>query len=112
MTDPDFPIETARAGIKQEKTKLARIETELNATQIITGPSWSVQDYRTALHDGLGDIAGLLELATPDEKSTLYQLLGLKLTYTRTGPGTGHLAATLRPHLDPRGAVLRVGGGT
>ena len=112
MTDPDFPIETARAGIKQEKTKLARIDAELNATQTITGPSWSVQDYRTALHDGLGDIAGLLELATPDEKSVLYQLLGLELTYTRTGPATGHLTATLRPHLDPRGAVLRVGGGT
>jgi hypothetical protein len=42
----------------------------------------------------------------------LCQLLGLELTYTRTGPRTGHLAATLRPHLDPAGAVLRVGGGT
>ncbi len=67
---------------------------------------------RAALRDGLGDIAGLLDVATDEEKNTLYQHLGLELTYTRTGPGSGHLAAALRPHLEPQGAVLRVGGGT
>ncbi len=74
--------------------------------------NWGTSDYRAALRDGLGDIAGLLDMATTDEKNTLYQLLGLELIYTRTGPGSGHLAAALRPRMEPRGAVLRVGGGT
>jgi hypothetical protein len=110
MKDPDYPIEIAKTALKDEKTKLARIEADVAAARGTTTPSWNVDDYRTALRDGLGDIAGLLDIATDDEKNTLYQLLGLELTYTRTGPGSGHLAAALRPRLEPRGAVLRVGG--
>lgn len=112
MKDPDYPIEIAKAGLKDEKAKLARIEAEIAAARGTTTPSWSVDHYRAALREGLGDIAGLLNIATSDEKNTLYQLLGLELTYTRTGPGSGHLAAALRPRMEPRGAVLRVGGGT
>ena len=111
MKEPDYPIEIARAGLKDEKAKQARIEAEIAAAQGTTTPSWSVDDYRAALRDGLGDIAGLLDIATADEKNELYQLLGLVLTYARTGPGSGHLAAALRPRLEPRG-LLRVGGGT
>jgi DNA invertase Pin-like site-specific DNA recombinase len=105
MKDPDYPIEIAKAGLKDEKTKLARIEVEISAAQANTTPSWSVEDYRAALRDGLGDIAGLLDVAADDEKNTIYQLLGLELTYTRTGPGSGHLAAALRPRMEPRGAL-------
>lgn len=112
MKDPDYPIEIAKTGLTEEKAKLARIEAEIAATRANTATAWTVDDYRQALHDGLGDIAGLLDVATDDEKSKLYQLLGLELTYTRTGPGSGHLAGVIRPRIEPRGAMLRVGGGT
>jgi DNA invertase Pin-like site-specific DNA recombinase len=112
MKDPDYPIEIAKAALIEEKAKLARIEAEMAAARGVTNRSWTADDYRTALREGLGDIAGLLDVATDDEKSKLYQLLGLELTYTRTGPGCGHLAAAIRPRIEPRGAMLRVGGGT
>jgi hypothetical protein len=97
--------------VSDEKAKLARLDAQI-AADLTTPPSWGIEDYRAALQDGLGDISGLLELATSDEKNALYQLIGLRLTYTRTGPGKGHLAAVIRPRLEQRGAMLRVGGGT
>jgi hypothetical protein len=112
MKDPDYPIEIAKAGVKEDKAKLARVEAEMAAAQGTTTRSWSVDDYRTALRDGLGNIAGLLDIATGEERNKLYQLLGLELTYTRTGPGSGHLVGALRPRIEPRRAMLRVGGGT
>jgi hypothetical protein len=111
MRDPDYPIDIAKAGVRDEKAKLARVDAEI-AAGTTTPPPWGVEDYQAALQDGLGDISGLLEVATSDEKNALYQLIGLRLTYTRTGPGKGHLAAVIRPRLEQRGAVLRVGGAT
>ena len=70
----------------------------------------AADDYRTALREGLGDISGLLDFATDDEKNRLYQLLWLELTYTGTGTGSGRLAGVIRSRIDLRGAVLRVGG--
>lgn len=112
MKDPDYPIEIAKAALIEEKAKLARIEAEITAARGNTNPSWTADDYRTALREGLGDIAGLLDVAADEEKNKLYQLLGLELTYTRTGPGSGHLAGAIRPRIELRGVVLRVGGGT
>ncbi len=112
MQDPDYPIDTARTAVKEQKAKLARIEADITAATATTKPTWTVEDYRSALRNGLGDIAGLLEVATDDEKNTLYQLLGLELTYTRTGLGSGQLKGAIRPRLQQRGALLRVGGGT
>jgi hypothetical protein len=112
MEDSGYPIETARIRLKDEKAKLLGIETEITTVRGTSLPSWSVEDYRTALRDGLGEIASLLDVATDEEKNALYRLLGLQITYTRIGPGSGHLAAALRPRLEQRGAVLRVGGPT
>ena len=112
MKDPDYPIDIAKAGVTEEKAKLARIEADMAAARSDTAASWSADDYRTALHEGLGDIAGLLDIATDDEKNKLYQVLGLELTYTCTGAGSGRLAGVIRPRIEQRGAVLRVGGGT
>lgn len=112
MKDPDYPIEIAKAALIDEKAKLARIDAEIAAARADTNPSWTADDYRSALREGLGDIAGLLDVATDEEKNKLYQLLGLELTYTRTGPGSGHLVGAIRPRIELRGAVLRVGGGT
>ena len=67
------------------------------------GPAWSAEDYQAALDSGLGDNARILEIATAEERNRLYKVLGLELTYTRTGPGIGHLAAAIRPQLQPRG---------
>ncbi len=50
---------------------------------------------------GLGDIVGVLELATREEKDALYPLLGLELTYMRTGRRSEHLNAALRPRVEP-----------
>ncbi len=112
MQDPDYPLDTAKAALADQKAKLARLESDMAAAGAGTAPAWSVDDYQAALDAGLGDIASLLHIATADEKNRLYQLIGLQLTYTRTGPGTGNLAAAIRPRLQPRGAMLRVGGGT
>lgn len=110
MKDPDYPIDIAKAGVTKEKAKMARIEAEMAAVRGDTDRSWSADDYRAALREGLGDIAGLLDIATDDEKNRLYQLLGLELTYTRTGSGSGHLVGVIHPRIELRGAVLRVGG--
>ena len=103
MQDPDYPLDTTKAALADQKTKLARLEADMAAAGAGTAPAWSVEDYQAALDGGLGDIASLLQIATADEKNRLYQLLGLHLTYTRTSPGTGHLAAAIRPRLQPRG---------
>ena len=112
MQDPDYPIDVAKAAVAEEKTKLARIEGDIAAARQSGVAIWSVDDYRSALSGGLGCIPGLLEVATADEKNALYNLLGLELTYTRTGHGAGRLVGVIRPPLQQRGAVLRVGGGT
>lgn len=112
MKDPDYPIEIAKAAATEENAKLAQIEEQMIAARASTATAWTISDYRAALHEGLGDITGLLEVATDDEKNKLYHLLGLELTYTRTGPGSGHLKGLILPRLHPRGAMLRVGGGT
>jgi hypothetical protein len=112
MQDPDYPIDTARAAVREQKAKLARIEADIAGARGTAHPTWSVDDYRAALRDGLGDIPGLLEVANDQEKNSLYRLLGMELTYTRTGPRSGHLTGVIRPHLQQRGELLRVGGGT
>jgi hypothetical protein len=55
MRDPDYPIDMARAGVREEKAKLARFDAEI-AAGTTTPPPWGVEDYQAALQDGLGDI--------------------------------------------------------
>ena len=112
MQDPDYPIDVAKAALAEEKARLARIEGDIAAARQSGVAIWTVDDYRSALSEGLGCIPGLLEVATADEKNALYNLLGLELTYTRNGPGSGILTGVIRPRLQQRGVVLRVGGGT
>lgn len=112
MQDPDYPVDIAKAAVVEEKAKLAQIDNDIAAGRSIGLPAWTVDHYRSALNEGLGEITGLLGVATDAERNRLYQLIGLHLTFTRTGPGSGHLAGAIRPRLEPRGAVLRVGGGT
>jgi len=112
MQDPDYPIDVAKAALAEENAKLARIEGDIAAARQSGVALWTVDDYRSALSEGLGCIPDLLEVATADEKNALYNLLGLELTYTRNGPGSGILTGVIRPRLQQRGVVLRVGGGT
>lgn len=101
MEDPDYPLDRAKARVTALRAEVERLEVELAALTRSTPRDWTGDDVRKVLSEVDGLLGALKAVPTEEAstfRSSVYEVLGLRATFTSTGRGSGILRADLIPN--------------